>query len=104
MFNKTDCPEHARQHRVRMWVCPWRWRLSSAQVSPVNIFLTFRKFREVFSISLPTLQPLCEEGRRCQDSLPCPRVDSWSWFELGKQNTAAGVGLGCCPLPSAIAA
>lgn len=38
-----------------------------------------------------------------QDSLPCPRVDSLSWFELGKQNAAVGVGLGCSPLPSAIA-
>lgn len=54
MFNKTDCPEHARQHWVRLLVCPWGWQLSSAQVGPVNIFLTFRKFREVFSISLPT--------------------------------------------------
>lgn len=54
MFN---CPECARQHQARVRVCLWVWWLSSAQVGPVNIFLTFRKFREVFSISLPTWAP-----------------------------------------------
>lgn len=100
-------------------VCPLGWRACFAEVGPVNIFLTFRKFREVFIISLPASQPQCEEGRRCAwlPSLPLagllavpyskvPLQGLWrasSWFDLGKQEATAGMGSGCSSLPSAIA-
>ena len=105
--------------RRRVRVCPLGWRAGFAEVGPVNIFLTFRKFGEVFMISLPTRQPRHEEGRRCAWLPPRPPAASpavpdgkallqgswgaWGWFDLGKQEAAAGVGSGCCSLASAVA-